>query len=298
MDENTVNTDLALERMPQSEKSREIEGTSVFSRENDNCIVTDITIETEDSAKIIGKPVGRYITVEIKDAEYGGYEDSVSEDISAELLKLINTPLPSCVLVAGLGNRHIPPDSLGARCVDKINVTRVVCEYAGIESKVNVSAIAPGVLGVTGIETAEILQGICDKVNPELIIAVDSLCARDIHRIGNTVQMTDTGINPGGGLGNNRNAINSGVLGRRVICIGVPMVVYARTICHNVMEQLMRKQNIDGGEEAVQSVMDEIDDEFVKSLVVTPKDIDSIADSVASAIAKGINKALETENIV
>ena len=298
MDEYMLNTDLALEKVLREEKIQNIDGTKMTTDENESRVITDIVIETEEAANIIGKPVGRYITLEIRDDEYSQSTDAVSDDLCKELLKLINMPLPTTVLVAGLGNRHIPPDSLGARCADKINVTRVVCKCAGLESKVNVAAIAPGVLGVTGIETAEILQGICDKISPDLIIAVASLCARDIHRIGNTVQMTDTGINPGGGLGNNRNVINSAVLGHRVICVGVPMVVYARTICHNVMEQLIRKQNINASENAVQSVMDEIDDDFVNSLVVTPKDIDSLVENISTCIAKGINKAFETENFV
>lgn len=298
MNENTIITDLALEKVVRGEKIQNIDGTSLTTDEKKNCLITDITIETDDAAKIIGKPVGRYITLEIRDTDEYMQSHDVSEILSEELLKIIKTPLPKNVLVAGLGNRHIPPDSLGSRTVDRINVTRAISEYAGFESKVQVSAIAPGVMGVTGIETAEILQGICDKIDPDMIIVIDSLCARDIHRIANTVQMTDTGINPGGGLGNNRNVINANVLGRRVICIGVPMVVYARTICHNVMEQLVRKQNIDADESAVQSVMDDIDDDFVNSLVVTPKDIDSLADDIASIIAEGINIALETADLM
>lgn len=293
--ENGINTDLALERLPNENKTEAVDGATVLTNETDNCIITDITIETESAAKVIGKPVGRYITVEIKDSEYADNVEAVSDAICAELIKLIKEPLPKNVLVAGLGNRHIPPDSLGARCADKINVTRVVSDHVGIKSDVQVCAIAPGVLGITGIETAEILQGICDKVEPQLIIAVDSLCARDIHRIGNTVQMTDTGIEPGAGLGNNRNVINSNVLGRRVICIGVPMVVYARTICHNVMEQLLRKQSIEHGEAALESVMNELNDELVSSLVVTPTDVAAIVESLSDAIAGGINKALSPE---
>lgn len=291
IDPDILNTDLALERLPREEKADKLSGTTVLSNETDACTITDITIETEDAARFMGKPIGRYITLEIKESEYGEYAEPASDDICEALLKLIKTPLPERVLVAGLGNRHISPDSLGARCADKINVTRLVSDYAGIESKTQICAIAPGVLGVTGIETAEILQGICDRVDPQLIIAVDSLCARDIHRIGNTVQMTDTGIEPGAGLGNNRNVISSAVMGRRVICIGVPMVVYARTICHNVMEQLLRKQGIESGDVALQSVMNELDDDFVKTLVVTPTDIAAIIEDMSDAVAGGINKA-------
>lgn len=295
MTKDCIDTDLALEKVVREEKISDIDGTTVHTEEKDGCTVTDIKINTKEAAASIGKPCGRYITVEIKEVDMIDEYD-MANVFADELSKLMSGAELNTVLVAGLGNRHIPPDSLGARTADKINVTRVIADYVGMDNCIDVCAVSPGVLGVTGIETAEILKGICDKVNPDAVIVIDSLCARDIHRIACVIQMTDTGISPGGGLGNNRNAINSEVLGRKVIAIGVPTVVYAKTICHNVMEQLLRKQGDDSSADAVQSVMNDIEDDIVNTLVVTPKDIDSLADSMSAVIARGINIALKTDD--
>ncbi len=295
---NFVNdrTDLALEKVVVKDKAEDIKGITVDEYKTENFTVTDIVIKTESAAKRAGKPIGRYTTIEIPALDECDNTDEIVMCIAAEIKKLMGE-MPKSVLVAGLGNRQIPPDALGSRCIDRVIATRVISDNAGLESEVDVSAIAPGVLGVTGIETAEILSGICDKIKPQLVIVIDSLCARDIHRIGNTIQMTNTGIAPGAGLGNNRNVINSEALGCDVIAIGVPMVVYARTICHNVLEQLARKQGFEE-ENAVESVMADIDDEFINELVVTPKDVDNVVDTVAQIIAMAINRTFGTEALV
>ncbi len=289
-------TDLALEKVVRADKAEDIEGIKVNEHREDDCYVTRITIETESAARRVGKALGRYTTVEIPELDMLESTDGIVNIISDEIVNLVGK-MPKSVLVAGLGNRHIPPDALGSRCIDNVVATRTISQKLGLQCEVDVSVLAPGVLAVTGIETSEILEGICNKIKPGLVIVIDSLCARDIHRIGNTVQMTNTGISPGSGLGNNRGVINSAVLGCDAICIGVPMVVYAKTICHNALEHLVRKQGIDSSD-AVESVMSELDDEFINELVVTPKDVDSVVDLAAEVIAQGINRAFGTENFV
>lgn len=294
MEKDQVITDLALERMVKGEKLQNIDGTSVDTREEAFCKVTRIDILTDSAAQIVGKPCGRYITLEIQQEEELPCPTLV-ETLADELKYILNDTIPKSVLIAGLGNRHIPPDSLGSRTIDKVAVSRKVAGYAGIPAEVSVSAIAPGVLGITGIETVEILKGIVNMIHPELVIAIDSLCARDIHKIANTIQITDTGINPGSGLGNNRMGINQETLGCPVVAIGVPMVVYARTICHNAIELLIRRTSENTSDEVIDSVMNELTDGTINQLVVTPKDIDALTNDISHIIASAMNKVFATE---
>lgn len=293
MDVNSLmNTDLALERVPKNINKDDIEsleGARIHTEYEDIGIITDISVISEPAISVIGKPCGRYITVEAT----GGLEvDKLSAILCDQILKLTGDDV-STVLVAGLGNRHIISDSLGARTADKVNVSRILSDYIKMDTNVNVSAISPGVLGETGIETVEILKGVCSVVRPDVVIAIDSLCARDIHRIATTFQLTDTGISPGAGLGNMRRALNKESLGCKVIGIGVPTVVYARTVCHNIMKELARKSGLDADAE-IDGIIDELDDAFVKALVVTPKDIDTLSDTAASIISNAINTAFDT----
>lgn len=294
MEKDQVITDLALERMVKGEKLQNIDGTSVDTREEAFCKVTRIDILTDSAAQIVGKPCGRYITLEIQQEEELPCPTLV-ETLADELKYILNDTIPKSVLIAGLGNRHIPPDSLGSRTIDKVAVSRKVAGYAGIPAEVSVSAIAPGVLGITGIETVEILKGVVNMIHPELVIAIDSLCARDIHKIANTIQITDTGINPGSGLGNNRMGINQETLGCPVVAIGVPMVVYARTICHNAIELLIRRTSENTSDEVIDSVMNELTDGTINQLVVTPKDIDALTNDISHIIASAMNKVFATE---
>lgn len=294
MEKDQVITDLALERMVKGEKLQNIDGTSVNTREEAFCKVTRIDILTDSAAQVVGKPCGRYITLEIHQEEELPCP-SLVKTLAEELKYILNDTIPKSVLIAGLGNRHIPPDSLGSRTIDKVAVSRKVAGYAGIPAEVSVSAIAPGVLGITGIETVEILKGIVNMIHPELVIAIDSLCARDIHKIANTIQITDTGINPGSGLGNNRMGINQETLGCPVVAIGVPMVVYARTICHNAIELLIRRTSENTSDEVIDSVMNELTDGTINQLVVTPKDIDALTNDISHIIASAMNKVFATE---
>lgn len=282
MMDQTTRTDLAIERMPSGRMAKKLDGADVEVEHTDGCKVTDVDIRDDRAVKAIGKPIGRYITVE---PQWTTSEASIAHVLGAQIKKLLGSC--SSVLVAGLGNRQITPDSIGARVVDGIEVTRVLYDSVGMDARVEVSAVATGVLGDTGIETLEILAGICDRVQPEAVIAVDALCARDVERISNTFQLTDTGISPGAGVGNLRKRIDRETLGRTVIGIGVPTVVYAGTVCRNMLEKLTDDSD------AIGKIIEEATGDAIGELVVTPKDIDAQAERAARIISAALNEAFD-----
>ncbi len=287
MDDNTeLISDLALERVPEDTDAQRIAGARIITREDEHCALTDITITSEPAISVIGKPPGRYITVEITNKYCE--DDYIADVLAEQIAKLVGRNIKT-VLVAGLGNRHIPPDSLGARCVDSVEVTRLLNEYTDSAVPVSVAAVVPGVLGETGIEAAEIVGSVCDRLKPDIVMAVDALCAKDIRRIATTFQLTDTGISPGAGVKNMRSRIDEQALGCRVIGIGVPTVVYARTVCKNILQRVAEQNGMDEID-TVDEILESTDD-YVKSLVVTPKDIDELSGRAAKIIAAGINKA-------
>jgi spore protease len=198
-------------------------------------------------------------------------------------------------LVVGLGNRFVTPDALGPRVVDKIYVTRHITKYMPdlLQKKLKeVSAIAPGVLGVTGVETAEVVRGVVKSVQPALIIVIDSLASRRAARISTTIQLADTGISPGSGVGNVRAELNRESLGVPVIAIGVPMVVYASTISKDTISLIADETGLHNDEEKLLDLADKVISEHVGPLIVTPKDIDTILDYMSTILADGINLAL------
>ena len=199
------------------------------------------------------------------------------------------------VLVVGLGNRSITSDSLGPRVAERIYVTRHVTEYMpdALPGTVrSVCSVAPGVLGVTGIETMEIVRGVKEYAKPDMIIAIDALASRRAARINTTIQLTDTGISPGSGIGNNRKGLNSEVFGVPVIAIGVPLVVHAATITQEVISLIADKTGLHGDEEKLKRLAEQVISENLGQMVVTPKDIDSIVEDMSGIIATGINMAL------
>ena len=199
------------------------------------------------------------------------------------------------VLVVGLGNRSITSDSLGPRVAERIYVTRHVTEYMpdALPGTVrSVCSVAPGVLGVTGIETMEIVRGVKEYAKPDMIIAIDALASRRAARINTTIQLTDTGISPGSGIGNNRKGLNSEAFGVPVIAIGVPLVVHAATITQEVISLIADKTGLHGDEEKLKRLAEQVISENLGQMVVTPKDIDSIVEDMSGIIATGINMAL------
>lgn len=297
-------TDLAVEL--RENLGEDIEGISCVEKMYGSFKVTHVKILTEGAAQKIGKPEGNYITIETDgmNREDEALRKEAADLLSKELDKLINKYKGESVLVVGLGNRYITPDSIGPEAVKGLFVTRHLKgekAFSGAENLPSVSAIAPGVLGLTGIETGEIVGGINEHIRPALIIAIDALAAQKICRLGTTIQLSDTGISPGSGVGNNRKELSQKSMGVPVIAIGVPMVVDAATLTDNVLDIMDEHAAIHSNgkiqgvipaltqSERAAFVREALED---KNMIVTPNDADMIAHQAAVIIAEGINKAL------
>ncbi len=275
-------TDLAIERQEYTEKET-LDGVLSKTDTIDGVRVTTIEIINGQGEKLLGKPRGRYITLET-DKLYKSSEvfSATSEVLCNELRKML--PENGTILVAGLGNEDITPDALGPKSMNLILATRhISSEFAdslGLGELRGVAGIVPGVLGKTGIETVEIIGGIVKKIEPSCVIVVDALASRSTARLGTTVQICDTGVAPGSGVGNRRKGISSETLGVPVIAIGVPTVVDALTMAADVFE----KAGVD---------LPDMDFSEHRQMMVTPKEIDSLIDKAARLIAMGINTALQ-----
>lgn len=290
-----IRTDLAMESVGAGRPYPG--GVSVKSETDRGVTVTTICISSEESAREIGRSPGRYITITADalpkcDAEQREYLSSLVEKALSELL-----PERGEVLVVGLGNRHVTADALGTRIVERLIVTRHLRGSLARETlgKLRgVSAIAPGVLGVTGIETAELCKGLVGHVKPGAVIALDALAAFDSKRICTTIQLTDTGIDPGSGVGNHRLGLNETTLGVPVIAIGVPMVVYASTIVRDVLFGLIESYDLGGDvkRDDMSELIKKHSESLLGEMVVTPREIDEMVVSVAEILAQGVNRAL------
>lgn len=281
-------TDLALERHELT-KEKDSEGIKVEKFSEEGVTITRIEITDSEGEKKLQKPQGKYITLEIPFLkDMADVLSPVAEILAREISSLL--PEKGNVLVAGLGNDKITPDALGPECIGKILATRHIspelAKSIGFSCLRSVAGIIPGVLGNTGIETAEIIEGVAEKVRPSALIVVDALASRSLGRLGTTVQMCDTGISPGAGVGNARSRIDKDTLGIPVIAIGVPTVVDGATMALDILE----KAGIDIDKAINNS---SLDDE--RAVMVTPKEIDNVISRVASFIALGINKALQPD---
>ena len=258
---------------------------------------TVVRIEDAQTARELGRPQGTYVTLSCPQTMT--IELSMREALSLELAQAIRQMLPEharTVLVTGLGNRSVTPDALGPRTVERVLVTRHMdgCLPDDVSARMaSVCAAAPGVLGVTGLETAEVLRGMAEHVQPDAVIAVDALAARSSARICSTIQIADTGISPGSGVGNHQKALTRETLGAPVIAVGVPMVVYASTIASDAMSDMIRA---DGGteadEEKVAACVERVVSERLGDLIVTPREVDALVERMAGILAEGINLAL------
>ncbi len=308
-------TDLAVEAKELNFKdaapNQEHDGISVEDEAcNFDIHVTRVKIHDQKGEKKLSKPQGTYVTIEFPDPiaiSQEAYEEACRA-CAKELSALVKSFSTDSTLVLGLGNRNITPDALGPKAVDSVLVTRHLLEYMPeeIDSRLkSVCAISPGVLGLTGVETGEIVKGVCDKVKPTLVIAIDALCSRCISRINNTIQLTDTGITPGAGVGNRRMSINREELNVPVIAIGVPTVVDAATIAGDTIDKIIESLKINAkenlplykllstlAEEDKYSMIKEVLTPEHGDFVVTPKEIDSEVAGIAEIIANGINIAL------
>ncbi len=302
-DKNTENqtiiprTDLALEvRETFEDDDVEIEGVSLKEDYDDetNICVTTVVIKDKKGSLAMRKPIGTYITIEAPrlDENDESYQEPVSKEIASNLEKLIDKTKHKNVLVAGLGNREVTPDALGPEVVDNLFITRHLIKEYGQEFQtqnnlVNVSAISPGVMGQTGMETSEIIKSIVKETTPDLVIVIDALASRSVKRLNTTVQITDTGICPGSGVGNNRQEISKESLGIDVIALGVPTVVDAVTIVSDTMEQFMVKQGFNENE--ISQFNNEINEQIIHNMFVTPKNIDESIKRISYTISEALN---------
>lgn len=309
MNVNTSRCDLAIEAHEMlsagSDEDFSIKGVIMEEDSEEGYIkVTRVRVENEEGATNLGKPIGSYITIEMPARFYGQQEiyEQMCKRCAKELEKLTSQKLAGeddTVLVIGLGNREITADSLGPKVIGSLMITRHLKKYIPEEIDEGirpVCAIAPGVLGTTGMETEEIVRGLTEKIAPKLVIAIDALCSGKVERINTTIQITDTGITPGAGVGNKRKTINSETLGVPVIAIGVPTVVDAATIAAAGLEIAMTNHQ-DGvsrdfdNTNQYEKIRKAIEPEF-GNMIVAPKDVDSITDDISSVIANGINISL------
>jgi len=291
-----IHTDLALEDKERFESDNvEVSGVSVeeFYDEEKEIRITEVKILTENGAKTMRKPIGTYITMEmpnlvISDEEY---HHIVAEELAKYVGNILNMKKEEyTALVVGLGNRDVTPDALGPHTIECLNVTRhIVREYGkyalGEDAMQMVSAIAPGVMAQTGMESFEIIKGISEIVQPDVVIVVDALAARNTKRLNRTIQIADTGIHPGSGVGNHRNEISKETLGVPVIAIGVPTVVDAATIVRDTMENLISTLDSDDKYEMMQDLISP----HLYGMFVTPKDIDESIECLGATIAEGLN---------
>ncbi len=292
---NSIYTDLAMESR---ELNPDISGITEHTEEKQDYSVSRIKIETHQAAAKLDKPMGLYVTLDspsLANRPLTLFEE-ISKALSGEITHMFGSlGDKATVLVVGLGNRAITPDSLGPRTAEKIFVTRHINEYMpeALPRPVrSVCSVAPGVLGSTGVETMEVVRGIAEHIKPDLIIAVDALASRRAARISTTIQLTDTGISPGSGVGNTRKGLTEQVFGVPVIAIGVPMVVHAATISQEVISLIADKTGLHGDEEKLRGLAAEVISENLGPMVVTPKDIDAIVEDMSRIIGDAINLAL------
>ena len=285
-----IRTDLALEAKEHLEKGREEMGGIRVREERDEAhriYTTTVHIDTENSAKAIGKPTGCYITMEVPEMmdEDEGYHREISVYL-AEKIRKIRKRDKGAVLLVGLGNRNVTPDALGPSVMDNLKITRHLArEYGFLEGKsTQVSALIPGVMAQTGMETLEIIKGVISQTQPDTVFVIDALAARSIKRLNRTIQISDAGIHPGSGVGNNRCRISRETLGVPVIAIGVPTVVDAATIVCDAMEQTGLR------EEQLQQFREKMSP-GLRTMFVTPKDIDETVKRISYTISEGLNLA-------
>lgn len=272
----SARTDLAVEMIDENAKALP-KGIRRKLRKSSACSITEIDVTTELAGLRIGKPRGKYITIETDrlSAMPSDFEEQ-AVNIADEITALIGEGKTSGLIV-GLGNSDITPDALGPMVISQIIATRHLRDTLPSDHEFTslnpVSAIAPGVLGQTGIETAEIINALCDSIKPQYIIVIDALACSDISRLGSTIQITDTGISPGSGVQNRRKELSETTLNIPVIAVGVPTVVDMHTIA----------ENITGSPP----------DKHLPNMMVTPRDIDSLIERAARLLAYSINKAVQ-----
>ena len=314
----SIRTDLALEAREiyeEKEKSSEIPGVKIENKELDNCTVTKVEILDEQGSQIMNKGVGTYITLESNLMKFDDDEsrEEIISYLKDELVGILGTDKTKKTLVIGLGNWNITSDALGPKSVSKTLVTRHIFKNYNKDYDddfTEVSGLSPGVMGITGLETSEVVKSIVDMIKPDRVIAIDALASRKMERVNSTIQISTAGISPGGGVGNKRKALNKEYLGVDVIAIGVPTVVDAATLTsdvldlaiENLMSQSAESENFYNmlnklkEEEKYQLIKDSLDP-YDKNLIVTPKDIDETIENLSIIISEGLNRSLHPGRI-
>lgn len=302
-------TDLAVERRDIYKNANKLENIDGIESEeelvNDNIGVARVKVTNNNGEKAIGKPIGTYITIDIKNLKLADEDviQKASETLQKELKVIIEKHVNSKddILVVGLGNIYVTPDSLGPKVVNEIDVTRHIIKYMPQyidENTRPVSAVSPGVLGTTGIETVEILKGIVDNVKPKLIIVIDALASRSIERISSSIQISDTGIVPGAGVGNTRKELSINTLNVPVIALGIPTVVESAVMVNDCLDLFIKKLQDEAKSNDYLNELKEKDNyEEIKealipndyNMIVTPKEIDELIENMKDVVARGIN---------
>ncbi|MGC8431777.1 GPR endopeptidase [Clostridioides difficile] len=315
----SVRTDLALEASEMCEKSQEgssIPGVKIETKELENCIVTKVEVIDRQGAEIMNKDIGRYITLESNLMKFDD-DESREEMISylkEELVDIFGQDKNKKTLVIGLGNRNITSDALGPKSVSKTLVTRHLFKNYNKDYDddfTEVSALSPGVMGVTGIETSEIVKSLVEKVKPDRVVAIDALASRKMERVNSTIQISTAGISPGGGVGNTRKSLTKETLGVDVIAIGVPTVVDAATLTIDVLDMaidnlIAQSEETESFYEMLKKLKEEEKyhlikdslDPYDKNLIVTPKDIDDTIENLSIIISEGLNRSLHPGRLV
>ena len=285
------NTDMADERVDEYKvinNMSSIDGIEVTQEKYDEFKITQVNVLNENGAEAIDKKVGKYITFEMEDIKYIEDRQMIIDKLKEQLKNLIDKN--KSVMIVGLGNLYVTPDALGSKVVNGIEVTRHILEFAKemIDSNTReVSAICPGVMGNTGIQTSEIISAVSEIVKPEYIIVIDSLMSKSIKRVGSSIQISNTGITPGSGITGINNSIDSDSTGATVISLGVPMVVDMATITNDALSKIENKDDEKG--ERYHQIANVLDTE---NYIVTPKDIDELIEIISEIISESINKAM------
>lgn len=306
-------TDLAVERRDVYKKANnlenEVDGIESEKEEIDkNLKIERVFITNENGENAVGKPKGTYVTIDIKNLKLARDEEiqKTSDVLTSELSKILNKHVTRKeeILVVGLGNIYATPDSLGPKVINEIDVTRHLIKYLPQyvdENTRNVCAIAPGVLGTTGMETLEILKGIVENVKPKVVIVIDSLASRSIERISSSLQISDTGIVPGAGVGNARAELSQSTLGIPVIALGIPTVVELATLVSEGIDIFInRLQEKAESNDYLNNLQQNDKYEEVKealnigdyNMIVTPKEIDDLIENMKDIVARGINQTI------
>ncbi|GAA3647049.1 GPR endopeptidase [Asaccharospora irregularis] len=310
---NNIRTDLALEAREiyeESEKNSNIPGVEMETKELENCIVTKVEIIDEKGSEIMGKGIGKYVTLESNLMKFDDDEsrEQIIKYLKDELVEIFGTDKTKKTLVIGLGNWNITSDALGPKSVSKTLVTRHIFKNYNKDYDddfTEVAGLSPGVMGITGIETSEIVKSIVDKIKPDRVVAIDALASRKMERVNATIQISTAGISPGGGVGNKRKALNKDYLGVDVVAIGVPTVVDAATLANDVLDLAIDNLISQSEEtESFYNVLKQLKEEekyllikdsldpYDKNLIVTPKDIDDTIENLSIIISEGLNRSL------